>query len=185
MDKKTTILLGLGGAALIGGIIYYFRAKNKYQTDVITSLKIDLQNIANQPIKIPSVFGTPKKSGTPPPPAPIKTQTGFGPRANPNSPFQPIKNPQPPFEPVKNPQPQPPKNEYGQTDGQGGYGENGYENAYGGEYGNTAYGYETGYGGSDYQATEYQGNNQYQQEPCKPSYGTGDWIVSGNQCLGN
>lgn len=54
MDKKTTILLGLGGAALIGGIIYYFRAK-KLQTDVISALKTDLQSAGIQlPIRTPT-----------------------------------------------------------------------------------------------------------------------------------
>jgi hypothetical protein len=57
MDKKTTILLGLGGAALIGGIIYYFRAK-KLETDVISALKFDLQNAGIQlPLQSP-ILGT-------------------------------------------------------------------------------------------------------------------------------
>lgn len=202
MDKKTTILLGLGGAALIGGLLYYFRAK-KLQTDVISALKIDLQNAGIQlPIQTP-VSGTQNARPTP---TPKPTLT-----ARPIS--RPIQTGQ--SQQVGNEVKPPRFGEYGQQSqtygqigqdfGQGttrseynifdsgasGYGGNVlYDTAAAGYGGNVLY--DTASGGYGGDVIFDTGNTQYggvlladTAEPCKPSYGTGDWVVSGNQCLGN
>ena len=198
MDKKTTILLGLGGAALIGGIIYYFRAKNKYQTDVISALKFDLQNAGIQlPLQSP-ILGTrtpvrtPTQTPTSPtrPTGPVRTPT-----RTPNSSQQTGNEVKPPRE-----YGQTNTNTYGQLN-QSPFGQDfgSGTGEYGGglifDTGDVGYGgnvlYDTG---SDYGDTIFDTGDSGQYgglvladtgEPCKPSYGTGDWIVSGNQCLGN
>ena len=194
MDKKTQILIGVSGAALIGGLVYYFRAKSQ-QTDVLSLLKVDLKRVGSQ-----VGVSTPKGgTGTA---LPIRTQTGgttggvrtgtgggtqSGGQTGPNVPPE-IKAPKEGGYGVQG---------YGQQggqDGQGGgqmgYGGGGgdiggYIQGYGNGYGQ-GYGDIGGYGLSGGDITEYgygdQNQNQY-EEPCKPTYGTGDWIM-GNECLG-
>jgi hypothetical protein len=209
MDKKTTILYGVLGAAFVGGIIYYLRAK-KLQTDVISALKIDLQNAG---IQLPTL--TPV-SGTQVPLKPTQLPTSTTPIRSQSSPIRTTSSSQQVGNEVKAPrfgeygQPsnqtygQPPNTQVGQDFGSG--------NQYGGELifdtgagygGNLLYDTGgTGYGGNvlyDTGSSEYGGDTIFDTgasqygglvladtgEPCKPTYGTGDWVVSGNQCLGN
>jgi hypothetical protein len=209
MDKKTRILLGLGGAALIGGIIYYFRAK-KLQTDVISALKIDLQNAGIQLPAQTLVSGTQIPVRTPNPISPSGPIRGGSPIRTPSSQQvgNEVKAPTTPSEYGQQTaqnywqQDQP---QLGQQFGQGEYGGGLiFDTGAGGYGGNVLYDTgATGYGGnilydtgatSDYGGDEIfdTGGTEYgglvladTGEPCKPSYGTGDWVVSGNQCLGN
>lgn len=213
MDKKTTILLGLGGAALIGGIIYYFRAK-KLQTDVISALKIDLQNAGIQLPTKTLVSGTQTPVRTPistPISSPSGPVRGDSPIRTPSSSQQvgnEVKAPTTPSEYGQQTaqnywqQNQPQLGQLGQSEyggslifdtGETGYGGNVlYDTGGTGGYGGNVL-YDTGgtgsYGGDeifDTGSTEYGGLVLADTgEPCKPSYGTGDWVVSGNQCLGN
>ena len=187
MDKKTQVLIGVSGAALIGGLVYYFRAKNQ-QTDVLSLLKVDLKNVGSQvgvvpkkrvPVPPIQTGGRPTGGGT----RPTGTGTGGG-QTGPNVPSD-IKSPKEGGYGVQG--------GYGQggQDGQGGGGQGyggdigGYIQGYGDGYGQ-GYGDIGGYGLSGGDITEYgygdQNQNQY-EEPCKPTYGTGDWIM-GNECLG-
>jgi len=208
MDKKTTILYGVLGAAFVGGIIYYLRAK-KLQTDVISALKIDLQNAGIQLPKLTPVSGTqiPKRTQLPTSKTPIRTQ---------RSPIRTSSSSQQVGNEVKAPRfgeyGQPSNQTYGQPNTQMGQ-DFGSANQYGGELifdtGAAGYGGDllydtggTGYGGNilyDTGSSEYGGDTIFDTgasqygglvladtgEPCKPTYGTADWVVSGNQCLGN
>lgn len=201
MDKKTTILYGVLGAAFVGGIIYYLRAK-KLQTDVISALKIDLQNAGIQLPTLTPLSGTqvPKRTQLPTSTTPIRTQS---------TPIRTSSSSQQVGNEVKAPRfgeyGQPSNQTYGQPNTQVGQ-DFGSANQYGGELifdtGAAGYGgdllYDTGYGGNilyDTTSSEYGGNTLFDTasqygglvlaDTCKPTYGTGDWVVYGNQCLGN
>jgi len=198
MNKNTKILIGVSGAALIAGILYYLRARNKYNADIITALGKDIQNVGNQ------VSNTVRNVGIKPTPKPVTRPTGTGGGTRPpsgggggtrptgtgtgtgtstqNGPKLPTGE-------------KPKTGQYGQGYGQqsgygpqeggGGYG-SGYSELQGG-YGQSDYGY--GVGGYGVGVGEYISGNDYQSEPpseyevCKPTYGTGDWIM-GQECLG-
>jgi hypothetical protein len=205
MDKKTTILYGVLGAAFVGGIIYYLRAK-KLQTDVISALKIDLQKAGIQLPALTPVSGTQVPLKPTQLPTPIRSQS---------SPIRTTSSSQEVGNEVKAPRfgeyGQPSNQTYGQPNTQVGQ-DFGSGNQYGGELifdtgagygGNLLYDTGgTGYGGNvlyDTGSSEYGGDTIFDTgasqygglvladtgEPCKPTYGTGDWVVSGNQCLGN
>lgn len=200
MDKKTSILIGLGGAALIGGIIYYFRAK-KRETDIISTLKLDLQNAGIQLPKItPALGNQPVRTPISSPRTPVRTPTSPIRTSPISTPSQQTGNELPPprfgYGQPTNTYGQPNQSPFGQDFGSGPQG-----SEYGGglifDTGDSGYGgtllYDTGvteYGGDTIFDTG--GDSEYgglvladTGEPCKPSYGTGDWVVSGNQCLGN
>ena len=192
MDKKTQILIGVSGAALLGGLVYYFRAKNQ-QTDVLSLLKVDLKKVGSQ-------VGVVPKKRVPVPP--IKTGTGGRPTGGGTRPTGTGNQTGGQTGPNVPPDIKPPKeggygvqgygqqgNQDGQSGGGQGYGGDigGYIQGYGDGYGQ-GYGETGGYGLSGGDITEYgygdqTQNQQYEPEPCKPSYGTGDWIVN-NECLG-
>jgi hypothetical protein len=167
MDKKTTILYGVLGAAFVGGIIYYSRAK-KLQTDVISALKIDLQNAGIQLPTLTPVSGTqvPKPNQLPTSTTPIRTQS---------SPIRTSSSSQQVGNEVKAPRfgeyGQPSNQTYGQPNTQVGQ-DFGSANQYGGELifdtGAAGYGGDllydtggTGYGGNilyDTGSSEYGGD---------------------------